>query len=189
MWTNCYHLYPAHAAFGGYKVSGVGRENHKMMLDHYTQTKCLLVSYDPKPLGLLLGRWKRAGPGGSSRLDRSRQLAAIGRLRARHGPLVFFQSGGCCDGSSPMCLREGELLLGPDDVLLGEVAGCPFYVDGEQYERWRRPSFVLDVAAGGGDSFSLEGPDGLHFVARSPSETVGDGGVSRRSTRRTAVAV
>jgi aldehyde dehydrogenase len=51
VWTNCYHLYPAHAAFGGYKVSGVGRENHKMMLDHYTQTKCLLVSYDQKPLG------------------------------------------------------------------------------------------------------------------------------------------
>jgi aldehyde dehydrogenase len=51
VWTNCYHLYPAHAAFGGYKVSGVGRENHRMMLDHYTQTKCLLVSYDPKPLG------------------------------------------------------------------------------------------------------------------------------------------
>jgi aldehyde dehydrogenase len=52
VWTNCYHLYPAHAAFGGYKVSGVGRENHRMMLDHYTQTKCLLVSYDPRPLGL-----------------------------------------------------------------------------------------------------------------------------------------
>ena len=52
VWTNCYHLYPAHAAFGGYKVSGVGRENHKMMLDHYTQTKCLLVSYDQQPLGL-----------------------------------------------------------------------------------------------------------------------------------------
>jgi aldehyde dehydrogenase len=51
VWTNCYHLYPAHAAFGGYKTSGVGRETHKMMLDHYTQTKCMLVSYDPKPLG------------------------------------------------------------------------------------------------------------------------------------------
>ena len=51
VWTNCYHQYPAHAAFGGYKFSGVGRENHKMMLDHYSQTKCLLVSYDPKPLG------------------------------------------------------------------------------------------------------------------------------------------
>jgi aldehyde dehydrogenase len=52
VWTNCYHLYPAHAAFGGYKVSGVGRETHRMMLEHYSQTKCLLVSYDPKPLGL-----------------------------------------------------------------------------------------------------------------------------------------
>ena len=52
VWTNCYHLYPAHAAFGGYKVSGVGRENHRMMLDHYSQTKCMLVSYGPKPLGL-----------------------------------------------------------------------------------------------------------------------------------------
>jgi aldehyde dehydrogenase len=51
VWTNCYHQYPAHAAFGGYKASGVGRENHKMMLDHYSQTKCLLVSYDPKPMG------------------------------------------------------------------------------------------------------------------------------------------
>jgi aldehyde dehydrogenase len=52
VWTNCYHHYPAGAAFGGYKASGVGRENHRMMLDHYSQTKCLLVSYDPKPLGL-----------------------------------------------------------------------------------------------------------------------------------------
>ncbi len=52
VWTNCYHLYPAHAAFGGYKVSGVGRENHKMMLDHYSQTKCLLVSYDQQGMGL-----------------------------------------------------------------------------------------------------------------------------------------
>src|SRR5450755_3051629 len=51
VWTNCYHHYPAHAAFGGYKNSGVGRENHRMMLDHYSQTKCLLVSYDPNPMG------------------------------------------------------------------------------------------------------------------------------------------
>ena len=51
VWTNCYHAYPAHAAFGGYKQSGIGRENHKMMLDHYQQTKNLLVSYSPKALG------------------------------------------------------------------------------------------------------------------------------------------
>lgn len=94
-------------------------------------------------------------------------VAAIDGLVRRHGPLVFVQSGGCCDGSSPICLCEGELLLGPGDILLGKVAGCPFYVDREQYERWREPSFLVDVAPGGGDSFSLEGADGIHFVARS----------------------
>ena len=56
VWVNCYHHYPAHAAFGGYKSSGVGRENHKMMLDHYSQTKCVLVSYDPNALGFFSGR-------------------------------------------------------------------------------------------------------------------------------------
>ncbi len=61
---------------------------------------------------------------------------AIERLSAEHGPLAFFQSGGCCDGSLPICLQEGELPPGPGDVLLGHVAGAPFYVDGEQYRRW-----------------------------------------------------
>ena len=122
VWTNCYHLYPAHAAFGGYKVSGVGRENHKMMLDHYTQTKCLLVSYDPNAARVLLGRCKRTRLPGSSPPT---PLAEIGRLRAEHGPLMFFQSGGCCDGSSPMCFPNGEFLLGPNDLLLGEVDGVP----------------------------------------------------------------
>jgi aldehyde dehydrogenase len=85
VWTNCYHLYPAHAAFGGYKTSGVGRENHKMMLDHYTQTKCLLVSYDPEPSGSSdMGARVTATP---------EALEAIERLRAVHGPLAFFQSG------------------------------------------------------------------------------------------------
>ena len=93
-------------------------------------------------------------------------VAAIERLKAEHGPLVFLQSGGCCDGSSPVCLSEGELTLGPGDLLLGKVAGCPFYVDGEQYARWRTPRLVIDVKPGGGDSFSLEGADGIHFVAR-----------------------
>ena len=62
VWTNCYHQYPAHAAFGGYKASGVGRENHKMMLDHYTQTKCLLVSYDPEAARVLLIRGAERWP-------------------------------------------------------------------------------------------------------------------------------
>jgi len=106
-------------------------------------------------------------------------LAAIERLKARHGPLMFVQSGGCCDGSSPICLREGELLLGSGDVLLGEIAGCPFYVDREQYERWRRPLFMIDVAQGEGDSFSLEGREGIHFVARAPRQELAAAGVSR----------
>jgi uncharacterized protein len=91
----------------------------------------------------------------------------ITRLKAHYGSLMFVQSGGCCDGSAPVCLREGELLLGPNDLLIGEIAGCPFYIDREQYERWRRPQFLIDVSQGDGDTFSLEGPEGMHFVART----------------------
>jgi uncharacterized protein (DUF779 family) len=76
---------------------------------------------------------------------------------------MFFQSGGCCDGSSPMCLRDGELLLGPNDVRLGDIGDCPFYIDAEQYERWNRPVLVLDVAPGAGSSMSLEETHGVHF--------------------------
>jgi uncharacterized protein (DUF779 family) len=91
----------------------------------------------------------------------------IMRLKACYGSLIFVQSGGCCDGSAPVCLREGELLLGPNDLLLGEIADCPFYIDREQYERWCRPQFLIDVAQGDGNTFSLEGPEGMHFVART----------------------
>lgn len=94
-------------------------------------------------------------------------VAEIRRLRAEHGPLMFVQSGGCCDGSSPMCFPDGELLVGANDVLLGELEGCPFYVDAEQYERWRRPRFVVDVGPGGGSGMSLEGTHDVHFVSRS----------------------
>src|SRR5437763_11961881 len=97
--------------------------------------------------------------------DSARDL--IVRLKALYGSLIFMQSGGCCDGSSPMCLCEGDLLLGPNDLLIGEIAGCPFYIDQEQYERWRKPQFLIDVAPGDGDTFSLEGPEGVHFVART----------------------
>jgi hypothetical protein len=96
-------------------------------------------------------------------------VAEIGRLRAEHGPLMFFQSGGCCDGSSPMCFPDGEFLLGPNDVLLGEVDGCPFYIDAEQYGRWNRPALVLDVGLGAGSGMSLEGVHDLHFRVNSPS--------------------
>jgi uncharacterized protein (DUF779 family) len=96
-------------------------------------------------------------------------LAELARLRSLHGPLLLFLSGGCCDGSSPMCLRDGELLLGPGDRRLGEVAGVPVYADAEQDDRWRRPRFELDVVEGAGSGFSLEGLDDLHFVVGSPS--------------------
>ena len=94
-------------------------------------------------------------------------LDAVRRLRAEHGPLMFFQSGGCCDGSSPMCFPDGELLLGPSDLLLGEIDGSPFYIDAEQYERWNRPTLVLDVAPGAGSSMSLEETHGVHFRLKS----------------------
>jgi hypothetical protein len=92
-------------------------------------------------------------------------LDAIDRLGAAHGPLAFFQSGGCCDGSSPICLRLGELPVGAGDVLLGELAGAPFYVDADMYERWGRPDFVVDVAPGAPEGFSLGPADG-HFLLR-----------------------
>lgn len=95
-------------------------------------------------------------------------IETIRRLEAEHGPVAFFQSGGCCDGSSPMCLTQTEMPPGPGDVLLGEIEGVPFYIDADQDERWRHPTIVLDVAEGASDSFSLEGPAGVHFVMRQP---------------------
>jgi len=94
-------------------------------------------------------------------------LAELESLRARHGPLMLVQSGGCCDGSSPLCLERGELLVGPNDLLLGDLDGTPFYIDAEQYERWNRPTFQLDLAGGGTDTFSLENADGVHFLTRT----------------------
>ncbi len=92
-------------------------------------------------------------------------IEAIEQLSDEHGPLAFFQSGGCCDGSLPICLKHGELPPGPGDLLLGAVAGAPFYVDSEQYLRWGRPSFLLDVRPGPVEGFSLSLPD-AHFVTR-----------------------
>lgn len=83
--------------------------------------------------------------------------------------MLVFQSGGCCDGSLPICLPDGELVIGPNDLLLGEVGGCPVYIDADQDERWRRPTFVLDVASGSPEGFSLGGAD-VHFITR-PART------------------
>jgi uncharacterized protein len=90
-------------------------------------------------------------------------LEAIARLRAAHGPLTFFQSGGCCDGSSPICLVEHELPVAPQDLLLGTPGGTPFYIDADMYDRWGRPDFVVELAAGAPEGFSLGLADS-HFV-------------------------
>ena len=95
-------------------------------------------------------------------------LEVIRRLETAHGPLAFFQSGGCCDGSSAICLKDGELPAGLDDVQLGEIGGAPFYIDAEQYERWGTPQFLIDVAPGAAEGFSLEGLEGVHFISRTP---------------------
>lgn len=95
-------------------------------------------------------------------------VETIERLREKHGSIVFHQSGGCCDGSAAMCLRADELPPGPNDVELGQIAGVPFLIDRDQYDAWGSPDFLIDVAPGGSDSFSLEGPEGVHFVTRTP---------------------
>jgi uncharacterized protein len=94
-------------------------------------------------------------------------LALIGRLMTKHGPLMFHQSGGCCDGSAPMCYPRGEFLIGDQDVLLGEIGGQPFYMGAAQFEYWRHTHLTIDVVPGRGGMFSLEGPEGLRFLTRS----------------------
>ena len=93
--------------------------------------------------------------------------ALLAKLAARHGELMFHQSGGCCDGSSPMCFARGEFLIGDGDVLVGEIAGTPFYMSGPQFEYWKHTELTLDVVPGRGGMFSLEGPEGLRFHIRS----------------------
>lgn len=94
-------------------------------------------------------------------------IELIRRLRARHGPLLFHQSGGCCDGSAPMCFVQGEFRIGARDVLLGELDGCPFYIGGDQFALWQHTALVIDVVKGRGASFSLEIPEGVRFIVRS----------------------
>jgi uncharacterized protein (DUF779 family) len=94
-------------------------------------------------------------------------VALIARLRDLHGDLLFHQSGGCCDGSAPMCYPAGELKVGEGDVLLGEIEGCPWYIGGQQYELWKHTHLTLDVVPGRGSGFSLESPLGVRFVISS----------------------
>lgn len=105
------------------------------------------------------------------------------RLAAEHGDLMFHQSGGCCDGSSPMCYAQGEFIVGDRDVLLGTLAvgtddesgdldsegpaDIPVWISGSQYEAWKHTQLILDVVPGRGGGFSLESPTGMRFLTRS----------------------
>ncbi|HEX7917553.1 DUF779 domain-containing protein [Rudaea sp.] len=96
-------------------------------------------------------------------------IALIGELRAEHGDdLLFHQSGGCCDGSSPMCYPRREFLVGDDsDVRLGEIGGLPFYISKPQFEYWKHTQLIIDVVPGQGGMFSLENGRGVRFLVRS----------------------
>jgi uncharacterized protein (DUF779 family) len=93
--------------------------------------------------------------------------ALVVKLQSAHGPLLFHQSGGCCDGSAPMCFPRGEFKIGARDVLLGLVAECPFYIGAAQFELWEHTHLTVDVVEGRGSGFSLEAPLGVRFLTRS----------------------
>jgi uncharacterized protein len=100
-------------------------------------------------------------------------VALMETLKAKHGPLMFHQSGGCCDGSSPMCYPLGEFMTGDSDVLLATLgssdgaAGAPFYMSKPQFEYWKHTQLILDVVPGRGGMFSLENGEGVRFLIRS----------------------
>lgn len=94
-------------------------------------------------------------------------IALIGELRAEYGDILFHQSGGCCDGSSPMCYPRREFLVGDSDVHLGEIGGVPFYISRPQFEYWKHTQIIIDVVEGRGGMFSLENGRGLRFLVRS----------------------
>ena len=93
--------------------------------------------------------------------------AVIDQLKQKHGELMFHQSGGCCDGSSPMCFAKGDFMVGSRDLCLGEIEGCRFYMAADQFEYYKNSHIVVDVTQGRGSSFSLEIPLGLRFMAVS----------------------
>lgn len=94
-------------------------------------------------------------------------LELIARLQQNHGPLLFHQSGGCCDGSSPMCYPQSEFLVGDQDVQIGTVGDTPVYISAPQFEYWKHTQLIIDVVEGRGGMFSLENGSGLRFLVRS----------------------
>jgi hypothetical protein len=93
--------------------------------------------------------------------------ALIRKLQGIHGPLLFHQSGGCCDGSAPMCFPRGDFKVGQQDVYLGSIVGTPFYISGPQFEYWQHTHLLVDVVPGRGSGFSAEAPEGVRFLIRS----------------------
>jgi uncharacterized protein (DUF779 family) len=91
----------------------------------------------------------------------------LDELRRDHGELLFHQSGGCCDGSAPMCYPAREFRIGQRDVYLGDVAGCAFYIGAAQFEYWAHTQLTIDVVPGRGSGFSVEAPRGVRFLTRS----------------------
>ncbi|ARK11029.1 DUF779 domain-containing protein [Fibrivirga algicola] len=103
-----------------------------------------------------------------SRIDVTPAAAdVIAQLKERHGELMFHQSGGCCDGSSPMCFEKGDFIVGQSDVWLGNIEGCDFWMAESQFEYWQHTHLTIDVTPGRGASFSLEIPMGIRFLIRS----------------------
>lgn len=94
-------------------------------------------------------------------------LELIATLREQHGPLLFHQSGGCCDGSSPMCYGQGDYIVGDRDVRLGEIGGAPFYMSPSQFDYWKHTQLIIDVVPGRGGMFSLENGRDVRFLTRS----------------------
>ncbi|MEU5580705.1 DUF779 domain-containing protein [Streptomyces huasconensis] len=120
------------------------------------------------------GHESHVGPDGLPRVELTPAAADLLRvLRGRHGPLMFHQSGGCCDGSAPMCYPDGEFRTGDSDVLLasltvpGVAEPIPFWMSKIQYEAWRHTRLIVDVVPGRGGGFSLEAPEGVRFLIRS----------------------
>lgn len=93
--------------------------------------------------------------------------AMIAKLAGMHGALLFHQSGGCCDGSAPMCYPRNEFRVGAQDVYLGEIGGQPFYMGAAQFDYWQHTHLIIDVVPGRGSGFSLEAPEGVRFLTRS----------------------
>ena len=93
--------------------------------------------------------------------------ALLRKLQGQHGPLMFHQSGGCCDGSAPMCFPRGDFRVGQEDVYLGRIVDTPFYIGGAQFEYWAHTHLTVDVVKGRGSGFSAEAPEGVRFLIRS----------------------